>query len=160
MARLWSRKKLSGPSHSSYTSSGRRGRLSSTKINDNDDGNHVDVSSLELEEILEEIGNTVETLPWDINLSSSEDGNTESCIVLTGDTEVYTMHDVEQRHASARLAKEESEFEMSFCHVMDVIERGLPHCFDVVTSNATEGIFPVDADKYQGVQSIGSLHSM
>lgn len=149
MARLWSRK--------------RRGRLSSTKINDNGDGNHVDVSSLELEEILEEIGNTVETLPWNVNLSSSEDGNTESCIVLTDDTEVYTMmhnNDVDQRHASERLAKEESEFEMNFCHLMDVIERGLPNCIGVVMSNATEGIFPVDADKYQGVQSIGSLHSM
>ena len=162
MARVWSRtirsSRLLGTNTSSSFSSGRQGgrRLSSTNIDD--DADHVE-ASLELEGILEGIGHTVETLPWDIALSSSDDGNTESCIVPNGITQLDTEHNVNTRNSKATDG-DESALETKLCQLMDVMEQGLPHCMEVVNDNATDGIFPIEAEKYQGVQSIGSLHSM
>ena len=163
MARLWSRtirsSRLLGTTTSSSFSLGRQGGrrpLSSTKIDD--DADHVE-ASLELEGILEGIGHTVETLPWDIALSSSDDGNTESCIVPNGITQLDTEHNVNTRNSKATDG-DESALETKLCQLMDVMEQGLPHCMEVVNDNATDGIFPIEAEKYQGVQSIGSLHSM
>lgn len=149
MARLWPRKRLNVTRISS----------SRQRVSTNNDGDHVE-SSLELEEIVQGIGNTVETLPWDIALSSSEDGNIESSIVADGHTGFCAVQDVDQRNGKARLAEDESSLETKLCQWMDVLEQGLPHCVAVLNDNATEGIFPVEAEKYRGVQSIGSLHSM
>lgn len=162
MARLWSRTRSRfNCTTSPISSSIHCRRLFQTKIDDNN-GDDVE-ASLEFEEILEGIENTVTSLPWDIALPSSQDGNTES--VLDGNIATRGMvfdeddNNITSSSFSPHEGCQESTLEMKLCHMMDVLERGLPQCIDNVNDNATEGIFPSDK-KYQGVVSVGSLHSI
>jgi len=163
MARLWTRtrSRFNGTTSPSISSSIHCRRLFPTKIDDNN-GDDVE-ALLEFEEILEGIENTVASLPWEIALSSSQDGNTES--VLDGNIATRGMvfdeddNNITSSSFSPHEGCQESTLEMKLCHMMDVLERGLPQCIDNVNDNATEGIFPSDK-KYQGVVSVGSLHSI
>lgn len=163
MARLWTRtrSRFNGTTSPSISSSIHCRRLFPTKIDDNN-GDDVE-ALLEFEEILEGIENTVASLPWEIALSSSQDGNTES--VLDGNIATCGMvlneddNNVTPSSSRHNQGCQESTLEMKLCRMMDVLERGLPQCIHNVNDNATEGIFPTDK-KYQGVVSVGSLHSI
>ena len=166
MARLWTRTR-SGFASSIPFSSRQKGRVSPLTTKN---------SGTSLDGMLEEIENTVASLPWDIDISSSEDGNIESCILEDVRTEPDVVPDIIIIDDSSRQMNDENDLEMKFCHFMDVLERhGLLNCMSIVNDNVTDSIFPIKSKslpeeeqinvgipQYSGihVHAQGSLYSM